>query len=441
MPRRAFAVLAIALGIAMAVLDGTIANVALPTIASQLQISTVKSIWVINAYQLTIVVALLPMASLGDSIGYRRIYTAGLLVFTLSSLACAQAENLTTLVTARVFQGLGAAGMMSVNTALVRFTYPQRLLGQGIGINAMVVAASAVIGPSLATAILALASWPWLFAVNLPIGAIALLAARSLPEPRGSGRRVDLSSALLNALTFGLLITAIDALGHGRATGAVILQIMAATVIGFFLVMRQLNRPAPLLPIDLLRNPMFALSIAASICAFAGQMLAFVSLPFHLLGALHRSQMETGLLMTPWPLAVAVIAPIAGRLADRYPAGILGGIGLMGFAAGLALLATLPVDPSNADIAWRMALCGTGFALFQSPNNRTIIGSAPESRSGGASGMLGMGRLLGQSIGSALVALAFGRFLGEGTQVSLWTGCGFALVAALASSLRPKHRV
>ncbi|HXP97459.1 MAG TPA: MFS transporter, partial [Telmatospirillum sp.] len=298
LPRRTFAVVAIALGIAMAVLDGTIANVALPTIARQLQISSVESIWVINAYQLTIVMALLPLSSLGDGIGYRRVFTAGLLLFTFASLACSQADGLVSLVIARAFQGLGAAGMMSVNTALVRFTYPPHLLGQGIGINALVVAASAVIGPSIATIILEMGSWPWLFAVNLPIGAIALVAARCLPDPHGSGRRFDVPSALLNALTFGLLITAIDALGHGRAVGAVALQVGAAIAVGIVLVFRQLHRPAPLLPIDLLRNPVFALSITASFCAFAGQMLAFVSLPFHLQDALHRTQMETGLLMT-----------------------------------------------------------------------------------------------------------------------------------------------
>jgi DHA2 family multidrug resistance protein-like MFS transporter len=441
LPRRAFAILAIALGISMSVLDGTIANVALPTIARQLGITTVESIWVINAYQLTIVMALLPLASLGDGIGYRRIFTCGLALFTCASLACSQAESLTTLTVARVFQGLGAAGMMSVNTALVRFTYPPRLLGQGIGINAMVVAASAVIGPSVATAILAIGSWPWLFAVNLPIGVIALAASRSLPEPRRSGKRFDIPSAFLNALTFGLLITAIDALGHGRAVGSVGLQIGLAAVVGTALVSRQLNRPAPLLPVDLLRNPVFALSITASICAFSAQMMTFVSLPFYFQDALHRSQMETGLLMTPWPLAVAVIAPLSGRLADRFRPSILGGIGLSVFAGGVALLALLPLTPSNTDIAWRMALCGAGFALFQSPNNRTIIGSAPESRSGGASGMLGMGRLLGQSTGAALVALAFGRFPADGTLVSLWSGCAFALAAALASTLRPIKKV
>lgn len=423
----------------MAVLDGAIANVALPAIARQLQVTSVASIWVVNAYQLTIVMTLLAFAALGDIIGYRRVYMAGLAVFTLASLACALAGDLPVLVATRVLQGLGAAGMMSVNTALVRFIYPRRLIGQGVGINAMVVAVSAVIGPSIAAGILAIGDWPWLFAVNLPVGLAALVFARHLPVTQGSGRSFDLTGALLNAATFGLLITAIDGFAHGGSEGGISLQIIVAIGIGLVLVRRQSQHPAPLLPVDLLLRPMFALSIAASICAFSGQMLAFVSLPFHLQGELHRSQLETGLLMTPWPLAVTVIAPLAGRLADRYPAGVLGGIGLTVFAAGLGLLATLPADPGNLEIAWRMAVCGAGFALFQSPNNRTIIASAPVARSGGASGMLGMARLLGQSTGAALVALAFGRFPAIGTAVSLWTGVGFALAAALFSGLRPRR--
>lgn len=436
LPQRRWAILAIALGIAMAVLDAAIANVALPAIARQLNASAVASIWVVNAYQVTIVVALLPLASLGDVVGYRKIYCGGLAVFTLASLACALATSLPGLALARVVQGLGAAGMMSVNTALLRFIYPRRLLGQGVGVNAMVVGFSAVVGPSVAAAILAVAPWPWLFAVNLPIGAAALLASRALPPTDAAGQQFDVLSAVLNALTFGLLITGLDAVANGRAFHEVGLQLATAAVIGAVLVRRQLHRTAPLLPVDLLRLPVFALSIAASVCSFAAQGLAMVSLPFYLQGALGRTQVETGLLITPWPLAVALVAPLAGRLSDRVAPGILGGIGLTLLAAGLSLLAGLPADPGNADIAWRMALCGLGFALFQAPNNRTIITSAPPSRSGGASGMLGMGRLLGQSVGAGLVALALGRFSPHGTQVSLWTGAALAAVAAVCSLLR-----
>lgn len=437
LPERRWAILAIGLGIAMAVLDAAIANVALPTIARQLHTSAVASIWVVNAYQVTIVVALLPLASLGDIIGYRTIYRTGLAIFTLASLACALSHTLPQLALARIVQGLGAAGMMSVNTALLRFIYPVRLLGRGIGINAMVVGFSAVVGPSVAAAILAVGSWPWLFAVNLPVGMAALVASRTLPKTERSPQRFDVVSAVLNALTFGLLILGIDALAHG-GTVSVAVQLAVALLLGAILVRRQANRPAPLLPVDLLRLPVFALSIASSVCSFAAQMLALVSFPFHLQEALGRSQVETGLLITPWPLAVALVAPQAGRLSDRVAPGLLGGIGLSVLAAGLCLLATLPADPSNFDIAWRMAMCGIGFGLFQAPNNRTIISSAPPSRSGGASGMLGMGRLLGQSVGAALVALALGRFADQGTQVSLWAGAALAIVAAVCSTLRVK---
>jgi DHA2 family multidrug resistance protein-like MFS transporter len=165
-------------------------------------------------------------------------------------------------------------------------------------------------------------------------------------------------------------------------------------------------------------------------------MMAYVSLPFFMQHSLGRSAVETGLLMTPWPLMTAVAAPIAGRLADRHSAGLLGGIGLVVFATGIILLALLPSDPTSANIAWRMAVCGGGFGLFQSPNNRAIINAAPRERSGGASGMLGTARLLGQTVGAALVALIFGLSGDVATIVALAVAAGIALVAATVSCLR-----
>jgi DHA2 family multidrug resistance protein-like MFS transporter len=143
-----------------------------------------------------------------------------------------------------------------------------------------------------------------------------------------------------------------------------------------------------------------------------------------------------GLLITPWPIAIAFAAPLAGRLLERYPAGLLGGIGLLLFAAGLGTLALLPDNPGIADVVWRMALSGAGFGLFQTPNNRTMIAAAPRERSGGASGMLGTARLLGQTTGAALVALFLARSPADGTQVSLFAGVGFALLGAVLSLLR-----
>jgi len=436
-PQRNWAIVTIALGIIMAVVDSAIANVALPTIAGDLDASPAFSIWIVNGHQLAITISLLPLASLGEIVGYRRIYLAGLALFTLASLFCALSHTLLLLTVARIVQGFGAAGIMSVNAALVRFTYPRALLGRGIGINALVVAISAAVGPTIAAGILAVGTWPYLFAINIPIGIAAMtLGWRCLPHTARASHTFDWQSAALSAIAFGIGIAAIDSAGHGEALAICLSEFAVAAVAGALLVFRQTHMTSPLLPVDLLRIPIFALSIGTSIASFCGQMLAFVALPFYLESRFGYSAVEMGLLITPWPIAIAFAAPLAGRLLERYPAGLLGGIGLVLFAAGLATLALLPDNPGIGDVVWRMALSGAGFGLFQTPNNRTMIAAAPRERSGGASGMLGTARLLGQTTGAALVALFLARSPADGTQVSLFAGVGFALLGALLSLLR-----
>lgn len=437
LPDRYWAILVVALGITLAVLDSAIANVALPTIARHLHASAASSIWVVNAYQLAVTISLLPLASLGDRIGYRRVYLSGMVLFTVASLGCALATSLPALALTRVVQGFGAAGIMSVNTALVRMIYPPAQLGRGVAINAMVVAISSAVGPTVASAVLAVATWPWLFAINVPIGIVALaFGLRALPGNTRHDSPYDYASAVMNALVFGLLIFAVDGLGHGERSAYVAAELIAAGVIGYVFVRRQLTQPAPLLPVDLLRIPVFALSVGTSVCSFAAQMLAFVSLPFLLQNTLGLSQVQTGLLMTPWPLVIVFAAPISGVLSDRISAGLLGGIGLVTLTCGLLLLATLGSHPQPLDIAWRMALCGAGFGIFQSPNNRTMLAAAPRERSGGASGMLGTARLTGQTLGAALVALIFGVMPRQGPTIALYVASGFSAVAAVVSMLR-----
>lgn len=435
-PRRYWSVLTIWLAICMAVLDGAIANVGLPTIARDLGATPAASIWIVNAYQLAITVALLPLAALGDRVGYKRVYLVGLAVFTLGSLGCALSHSLLALTSARVFQGLGAAGILSINSALVRFTYPRALLARGIGLNAVVVSLSAAIGPTVASAILASASWEWLFAINVPIGALAItIATRALPANTGSARPFDGIAAVLNALTFGFLIYGAEsAAREGLTVGALTLGIGALA--GVFLVRRELRRPAPLVPFDLLRIPIFGLSIATSIVSFGAQMLAYTALPFYFQDAMGHTAVATGLLMTPWPLAVGVSAPIAARLVERYPPGLLGAIGLGIFATGLALLSRLSADATNGDIVWRMAVCGFGFGFFQSPNNQAMITSAPLERSGAAGGMLATARLLGQTAGAVTTAVFFHVAGTSATVTALATAAVIAGVAALVSLLR-----
>jgi DHA2 family multidrug resistance protein-like MFS transporter len=199
---------------------------------------------------------------------------------------------------------------------------------------------------------------------------------------------------------------------------------------------RQARHPAPILALDLFRRPLFALSAATSVCSFTAQGLAFVSLPFLFEVMLHQSQVATGFLLTPWPLLVALAAPIAGRLSDRFSAGLLGGCGLAVLAVGLALLAFLPAEPSVTAIVWRLAVCGAGFGFFQSPNLRALMTSAPAHRSGSASGIVATGRLFGQTLGAALVAACFSLAGAHGAILALGLGGAFAGLAAFASFAR-----
>jgi len=434
--RRALA--AVLMAVSLVTLDSSMTNTALPAIGAGLQVRPAASIWVVNAYQLAVVAALLPFAALADRLGARRVHLFGLAFFVLASAVSALAWSLPALVLGRALQGLGAAATMSVNVALVRQLYPAHRLGRGVGLNALVVGVSFALGPTLASLVLAVLPWPWLYALNLPLGALAFLVARaSLPHggPR-SQQPFDALGALLTALTFACALGALaTAAQRGAATLALTL-VLVALIGGALLLRRQAGHAAPMLPVDLLRRPLFALSVATSMCSFAAQGLAFVSLPFFIEAVLQRDPVQTGFLIAPWAIVVAAGAPLAGRLSDRYPPGLMGGVGLLLLGTGLALLALLTPVASTGAIVWRMALCGLGFALFQSPNLNALMSSAPPERSGGASAMVAMARLNGQASGAALVALCFGLAGGRGPVWALWLGAGLATVAALASSAR-----
>jgi MFS transporter, DHA2 family, multidrug resistance protein len=248
-----------------------------------------------------------------------------------------------------------------------------------------------------------------------------------------------MASAILSALAFALLIGGINGIGHGQAAAFVAIELIGAAVTGTLLVRRQSSLSLPLLPVDLFKRPLFALAVATSVCSFVAQGIVFVALPFFFQDVLGRSHVATGLLMTPWPVTVAIIAPVAGRLADHYSAGTLGGIGLSVLTVGFVLLAILPPQPGAADIVWRIIICGFGFGFFQSPNNRAIIVSAPRERSGGAGAIQSTSRLLGQTIGAAPVALIFGLAgLSSRTSptVAILLAAGFSAVAAVASVSR-----
>lgn len=443
--QRRWAMLAYSVGLSMSVLDGNIANTALPAIAKQLHASPADSIWVVNAFLLAVAIFVVPLSSLVDIIGYKRVFQAGLVIFTVASVGCSLPHSLQTLVLARVLQGIGAACIWSVSAAMLRYTYPRALLGHGIGLSGIVVFTSAAAGPSIASAILAVASWHWLFAINIPIGLLSLsLTERYLARAEGTRHRFDYWSAVLNAATVFLLITGIDGFGRSGHGSVVAAELAGALLAGVLLVRRQISLEIPMLAIDLFQRPIFALSCSASFVTFMAQGLAFVVLPFYFIDGLGFSQVMAGLLLTPWPIAAGATSHIAGRLADRHPLRLLAPAGMVGMTAGLLLLAALPAHPAPFQIIWRAALGGAGFGFFGAPNNRAMVASAARERSGGAGGISTMSRLLGQSIGVAVVAVIFGLSAQGGASVhdarlALMCGGIFTVAAALISSVPQPH--
>ncbi len=438
-PLRWGAIVAVAFGVSVSVVDSVIANVALPTLAAEFGISSANSVWIVNAYQLALITTLLIFSNMGDIIGYRRIYISGLVLFTAASAGCALSSTFVSLIAWRAAQGIGAAAITSVNTTLIRIIYPRHMLGRGMGINATVVAVSSVAGPSVAAAILSVTTWHWLFAVNLPIGLVAfVLSCRFLPQNpvRVEGRRFDWRSGVMCALSFGLAMACVEGYSHSMAIHAWIVMAAVTVVVAWRFVKDQLHKTMPILPFDLLKIPIFSLSIVTSICSFTAQMLAMVSLPFILQHSMGYDAVSTGLIFTAWPMVIMVVAPVAGVLAEHIHAGYLGLTGLLVMTAGLVMLGLLPAEPSDFDIIWRLVVCGMGFGLFQSPNNSIMIASAPQHRSGSASGMLATARLTGQTAGAALVAFFFHWHGGETTMTPLFVAAAFAFLGALLSASR-----
>lgn len=426
MENRTIPTLAIFATLVLVVLDGAIANLALPTLTQSFSIAPAEAVQVVMAFQLGVVMALLPAAALGEGFGYRRLFTLGVVLFTLASALCCFAPSFLWLVAARFLQGVGGAAVMALTVALLRVIYPPQRLGRVLGWNAMVIALSAAAGPAIGAAILARFSWQWLFAVNLPVGALVLIGSRGLPKTEGSGRWPDALSVLLNAVMFSAIVIGVDhfsVLPCVLGLGALVL-----------LVRRERSKLTPLIPLDLLRLPTFALAVTASVLCFTAQMAGMVALPFYLQQGLGIGTLATGLYMTLWPAATALAAPLAGRLADKVSTAWLCAIGGACLATGLALgaiWATLPVLLAGT------VLCGAGFGFFQTPNNRTMLLAAPRERSGAAGGMQGTARLSGQTAGALTMSVLFTLVPAAGaSRLGLGLAALFALASGAVSALR-----
>ena len=437
-PQRYLAVAVLLIGLVIVVLDGAIANIALPSIAASFGASAADAVWVVSSYQLGVLVSLLPCGVLGEKFGPRRVYLAGVLVFVLASAGCAFALSLPMLVASRFLQGSGGGAIMALAAMNLRFVVPQRLLGTIIGVNAMTIAIASAAGPGLAGAILSVARWPWLFAINLPIGALVLLAGGALASTKGIARRLDARALVANALLFVLLFLGADRLASSPLIG---IALMVGSALCLVVLLRlERGSASPLLPVDLLADPTFRVAFIASICCFAGQMLSYVALPFFLQRTLAMTPIEAGLYMMPWPAAVIVIAPLSGRLANRFSTSWLCTIGGALLALGLALVTLAPAQLRTEAFLAGTVLAGLGFGLFQTPNNRVLLLSAPKARSGAAGAMQGTARLLGQTIGAISMSLIFGFWpVTAAPIIALAIAAAAAALASIVSLSRVRY--
>ncbi len=433
------AIVAVLMVLVMTVLDVTLVNVALPVMTSKFGVTDSQSVWIITIYQLIITMLLLPVSSYGDRNSYRRCFLIGVSVFTISSALCAASQSFWAIIAARSLQGVGAACVMGVNIALTRLIYPRNILGRGLALNAMVIAIATASGPTIAGTLLSIASWHWLFLINVPLGIIAFTVGRRLlpknPPHKVEGK-FDWVSAIENVIVFGLIFLAVG--NFTRTDNRLIIYAMLALgiVVGIFYVRRQLNRRQPMLPVDLLKIKLYSLSISTSVCSFIAQNIAMISLPFLFIGTYHFSEITTGLLMTPWPLATMIISPLAARFVEKHNPGVTAAFGMLTYSIGLLLLQFAPhtgISPWN--IAWRMAICGIGFGMFQTPNNIVMVMATPIERTGGAGGMQSTARLVGQTLGATTVTLIF-SLATNSVSVCLWLALGFAITAGTFSISR-----
>jgi DHA2 family multidrug resistance protein-like MFS transporter len=437
LPRRYYAILSMSLGTFVTVTDGAIPTVALPTLAREFSVEPSSAVSVVTVYQLILVMTLLPFSALGHRIGLRRMYQYGQLTFAIASLLFFFAKSLPFLLVVRAIQALGAAATLSVSSALIRSIYPSQQLGRGLGINSIVVSSAAALAPTLGGLILSAATWPWVFAAVAPVALLSLaLGKYVLPEPAISDEPYDVLAAVLCALTFGLVIAGMESGLHGDSPVVSLAIVAAGVVIGVVFVRRELESKSPVLPVDLLATRVIGLSVIGGLTAFIASAGLVLSLPFWLQKEFGYTPGQVGAVIALLPLAMMVIGPLAGILSDRVPAELLGGIGMTVATIALLLIAYLPADAIYFDIAWRMALLGTGFGLFLAPNARLIVGSAPLTRAASAGGLVSTTRLTGQTLGATLVATLLAINLGGRTPAFICAG--LAMIAGFCSIARLK---
>jgi EmrB/QacA subfamily drug resistance transporter len=397
----------VSLGSLMSTLDGSIVNIALPAIQTDFRIDLTTVEWVVVAYLLVVGSLLLPVGRLGEVATFKRVYLAGFVLFTAASVLCGLAPNEAWLIGFRAIQACGAAAIMAMGPAVVARTFDATERGRALGLNGVSVSLGLSLGPALGGVLTQVASWRSIFLINAPIGVIAILWAwRVLPaEGRGRDQSFDLRGAALSGVAlFSLLLALSEGQGWGWTSPATLALVAAFLILGIAFLATERRTLLPLLDLALFRIRPFSFGLASVVVAFSGLFTATFLLPFLLEQGRGFSPIEAGLLLTPVPISMAIVAPFSGAASDRFGPGILASSGMLLMVLALLSLTQLPVDFALPDLVWRLVLMGVGQGLFMSPNSSAVLGSVPGRRVGTASGTLAQMRVTGQALGIALSA-------------------------------------
>ena len=419
-----WAVLAVVtVGTFMTTLDASIVNISLPSIAHAFGTSLTGTVeWVIIGYLVVIAALLLSVGRLADLIGRTPIWLAGLVIFTLGSAMSGAAPALPLLIGARALQGVGSAFILATGLAILSDTFPVSERGRALGINAIALALGASAGPTLGGVITEHLDWRWIFYVNVPVGVAAVVASRHI-LPR-TGHRVPGRFDPVGAVLLGVGVAALNlgfSFGQEWGWSSLFLIVTILIAVGALVgaVLYERRAPAPLLDLNLFRNRVFSSALVSLILSMLALFAVGFLLPFYFEELRGFSTQAAGLLLTPFSLTIAVVGPIAGSLADRFGSRWLSPVGLAIMALGLVLLARLSLTSTIPEIVLPLIVVGFGQGLFLSPNSNALLGATPRDEQGQASGVLAMGRIVGQSLSVALAGAVFASLGGANAGAAL----------------------
>jgi EmrB/QacA subfamily drug resistance transporter len=401
-----YVLVAVSMGTFLATIDGSIVNVALPTLNQFFKTDFATVQWVVLGYLLTVTTLMLSIGRLGDMKGKKAIYTAGFVIFTLGSLSCALSPTIQILIAARIFQALGASMTMALGSAILTEAFPPNERGRVLGINGTIVSIGIVLGPTLGGLIINSLSWHWIFFVNLPVGILGILAVlKFVPNLKPvCDEQFDIAGAstlLVSVLSLLIGLT----LGQQRGFESLPVMLLGASFIIFLTIFILIERKAkqPMIELDLFKNRLLSINLATGFMVFLCGSGTTLLMPFFLENLLHYEVLQVGLLLAVVPICTGIIAPIAGTLSDRFGTRPLTVIGLLFALIGYIAISTLSIQTTPLGYILRFIPYGIGVGIFQSPNNSAIMGTAPRERLGIVSGMLAMTRTLGQTAGNAVL--------------------------------------